>query len=546
MRRYVRKIIGGKRTKPEWFLLILVTLQIIAIFVFNFTRMKYSMDYDAICAVTQAAEMWKQKTLFLADWSYQTTLGLDSGVPFVALVYGITQNLFFSYGVVNCLFVLFYVYVYNRVCTDLSMSRLGKYFVLLILFTPYTLGQLGYAKMLFTAAAYYNLKAIMSVMTVSIMIRFYKKADRQLLFCGLFYLFLFLSSVSTSVYALICCVFPILLFLFIQIMRGDMLFRDGKITISFLKQKPFLFAVGGLIVAAAGLVFYKVFGIPSNPPKMNLTSLTNIWKNLGKCVAGIYDIFGGLGQGYAIISPKGIYTLLCFCIITFILVCLFIRIRVMIREGREDKGGLLISCFAGINFFVLVLADVTYSGWIFESRYHLLPMLVVILCVGGAVDKVGEYANKSVKVMGYLILVGVMILVNTGAWSQYYRIDNHADELGMILKDVEEEDIKVMYVFGEENVIEGRIMKSLSLDVNIVVTTDGKVAVGNGVSTKYFDNRKAKKHVALLTTEGEKGNIPVYVMQEAKMVKTYEYRNYSLYILENNCFDFVTGFQEPQ
>lgn len=545
MRERIQKMSGEKRTKAEWFLLILVMFQIIAIFVFNFTRMKYSMDYDAICAVTQAAEMWRQKTLFLTDWSYQTTLGLDSGVPFVALVYGVTKNLFFSYGLVNCVFVLFYVYVYNRVCTDLAMSRIGKYFIFLILFTPYTLGQLEYTKMLFTAAAYYNLKAIMSVMVVSIMVRFYKAGDRQFLFCGIFYCFLFLSSVSTSVYALMCCVFPVLLFLGIEVMRKDMLFKEGRITVSFLKQKPFLFAIGSLIVAAAGLIFCKVFDLPINPPQTNLTSATDIWRNAGSCIAGIYYIFGGLGEGDAIASPDGIYRLICFCITTFILVCLFVRVRTMIKGKKEDKAGLLIGCFAAVNLFVLVLADMTYSGGIFESRYHLLPMLAVMLCVGGAVDSVRKHTNKSVKVLGYLVLAGGMIIVNAGSWSQSYRMDNHANELEQILEDVKEADVKVMYVFGEENATEGRIMKSLSQDINTVVTADGKIGMPNGVSTKYFDGGKVKKHVALLTTEGEKEKIPAYLMQGAKLVKTYEYRNYSLYVLEENHFDLVAGLPEP-
>lgn len=545
MRERIQKISGEKRTKAEWFLLVLVMLQIAAIFVFNFTRMKYSMDYDAICAVTQAAEMWRQKTLFLTDWSYQTTLGLDSGVPLVALFYGVTKNLFFSYGLVNCLFVLFYVYVYNRVCTDLSMSRIGKYFVFLFLFTPYTLGQLEYTKMLFTAAAYYNLKAIMSVVAVSIMVRFYKKGHRQFLFCGIFYCFLFLSSVSTSVYALICCVFPMLLFLVIEIMQKNMLFEEGRITVSFLRQKPFLFAIGSLVVAAAGLIFCKVFELPINPPKTNLTSATDIWRNIGSCITGIYYIFGGLGEGDAIASLNGIYRLICFCVITFVLVCLFVRIRTMIKEKRDDKAGLLIGCFAAVNFFVLALADMTYSGGVFESRYHLLPMLVVMLCVGGVADSVRGHANKSIKFLSYLVLVGGMILVNAGSWSQYYRMDNHANELEQIMEDVKEADVKLMYVFGEENAIEGRIMKSLSLDVNVVVTEDGKTGMPNGVSTKYFDGGKVKKHVALLITEGEKEKIPAYLMQGAKLVKTYEYRNYSLYVLEDNHFDFAAGLPKP-
>lgn len=88
----------------EWILFVILAAQVAAIVVFNFTRMKYCMDYDSICALTQAREIWRQKTLALSDWTYQTTLGWDSGVPLAALLYGVTKNLFVSYGIVNCLF----------------------------------------------------------------------------------------------------------------------------------------------------------------------------------------------------------------------------------------------------------------------------------------------------------------------------------------------------------------------------------------------------------------------------------------------------------
>lgn len=547
--RIMTKWMGGERTRTEWLLFAIVVLQIVTIFVFNFTRMKYCMDYDSICAVTQAAEIWKQKTLILSDWAYQTTLGWDSGVPLVALVYGLTKNLFFSYGLVNCLFVLFYVYVYNRVCNDLNLSKLAKYVVMILLFTPYSLNQLGYAKMLFTAAAYYNVKAILSVMALSILLRIYKDHKAvQPVFCGLFYLFLFASGASTMVYALLCCVVPVILFLVIEVMRKNLLFRDGKWNVSFLLRREFLFVYGAVIASVAGLLFCKLFNLPINPPETNLITVNDFWKNVGSCIAGIYEIFGGLtgGAETPIMSLQGITILICFCIVTLLLGCLIYRVAKMLKQRSAKTETIIIGCFAAVNFLILTLADMTYSGGAFESRYHLLPMLVVFFCTGSVVDEIREKANASVKWLLMTALVSCLLVVNSIGYWNCFHIDNQADELEQILADVRANDIKLLYVLGEEESIsEARIMKSLSDDVNVVVTADGVIGMPNGVSTKYFDVSQMTKDVAVLVTSEEQENMPAYVRSRAKCIKTYEYRQYALYLLEENPFDFKAGLPEP-
>ena len=66
-----------KNNKKEIFFVVLLVVELLCIFIFNLTRLKCQADYDSSCGMAQIIEIWKQKTLAIKDWSYQTTVGWD-------------------------------------------------------------------------------------------------------------------------------------------------------------------------------------------------------------------------------------------------------------------------------------------------------------------------------------------------------------------------------------------------------------------------------------------------------------------------------------
>ena len=96
---------------------------------------------------------------------------------------------------------------------------------MIFLFTPYTIGQLEYLNMMFASQASYNIRALLPMMMISIMIRFYqgKKFSEQWAISGLFLVLLFVSGISSSIYGLISCVIPILVYAMIELLHNDKL-----------------------------------------------------------------------------------------------------------------------------------------------------------------------------------------------------------------------------------------------------------------------------------------------------------------------------------
>ena len=60
----------------------------------NLTQMKYHMGFDASSYYLKALEMYKQGTIFVKNWTDQTTLYFDSAVPLAAFLMNIFKNIF--------------------------------------------------------------------------------------------------------------------------------------------------------------------------------------------------------------------------------------------------------------------------------------------------------------------------------------------------------------------------------------------------------------------------------------------------------------------
>jgi hypothetical protein len=153
-------IMKKKCKKLEIFLFILLVLQLLVIAVFNLTRLPYVAGFDSSAAMAQAMQIWKQRTIFLKDWAYQSTLGLDSGLLLASMIYGVTGNIFISYGLSNCVIIALYFYVIYEILKEINVSKTVRLITLIILFTPYSLEPLGYMPMLFTNASYYSIKVL--------------------------------------------------------------------------------------------------------------------------------------------------------------------------------------------------------------------------------------------------------------------------------------------------------------------------------------------------------------------------------------------------
>lgn len=132
--------LNDKKVLLIWGLRIAFLVQLLVLVYFNLTHLKYIVDYDGSVPVAQAMEIWKQKRIFIHDWGYQTTMGLDSPVLLAALLYGVTGNGCLAYGMANIIWILLLLLVINDIYTECEIRKEYRYVGFVLLLTPYTMG----------------------------------------------------------------------------------------------------------------------------------------------------------------------------------------------------------------------------------------------------------------------------------------------------------------------------------------------------------------------------------------------------------------------
>ena len=302
MKTWIAKI----KDSGPWivFFEIFVIAQLLLIFVFNLTHLKYEAGFDSSAAMAQAMEIWNQKSIFLKHWDYQSTLGLDSVIIPASIFYGITHNIFLAYGIADCLGVLLYIYIFRDIFKMLQLPKLVRMIVYVLLLTPYSLEPLGYMPMMFTGAAYYIIKVLIPIMLIDILlkIRLEIPVRRYLHILITYFAAVYLTALSCGLYLLICGLLPIILYeLFTVICSGS--FKN------FLSKNTLLLAAS-LVIYGLGYASAKIYGADIFTNEMVLTTAENFVNNFAKCIIGIAELFGALpNQKIVVTSAFGIHYL---------------------------------------------------------------------------------------------------------------------------------------------------------------------------------------------------------------------------------------------
>ena len=153
-------------------LLVVFLAQIMMLAVFNLTQLQYHMGYDASSWYLKAMEMAKQKTIFVKEWANQTTLYFDSAVPFAALLYWATGDIFVSYGIVNFMIDIGIFFVFYNILKALRISDLAKLVCLNMIACTYispgfnNANDLGYFSSILSSNSGYGLKALLMLMVI--------------------------------------------------------------------------------------------------------------------------------------------------------------------------------------------------------------------------------------------------------------------------------------------------------------------------------------------------------------------------------------------
>lgn len=521
--------------KEHWLEILLcvgIVIQIGALAVFNLTRLPYESNYDSSCAYAQIVEMWRQKRLILKDWSYQTTLGIDSPVILGALFYGITKNAFTAFGLANIVTVIVYAGLFYDILKQAEVKKNMRLLAVLFLLTPYSTGQLGYMPMLFTSAGSYAYKLFVPLLLIDILVRMHKgQGIRKYWYLILFAsFFVFDTAVSSGEYILLCAVLPLIGYEILHVLIGNDLKQIFNKRIGLLIIESGIYLVGIKAGRRTGI-------IESVGSQMMLTKAKHFPSGIAKCLTGIFQLFGGIPdyEDIPVTQTFGMMYLFRFFLAAVILAS-WIYLLAHLKENEKYKELVgMITCIFAVNLIVLIFANVNYASKTFEYRYHLISMIPMLLLTSIAASDLWE-RRKLLEQTIVLVTIALLFVVNVYDYKNYMRdCYNYQGDMQAITSIAEQEGVKLIITVGSESIQMGRCMRNVNPDVEISTWGGYNHGVGWGASTYYFDNTHLKAPYMVLMTQKEYALIPEYLAKQLEEVQTFGL--FQLYRVKENVLD---------
>lgn len=520
-------------------LLLLFLVQTVMLAVFNLTQMQYHMGYDASSFYLKAMEIAKQGTLFLKNWVDQTTLYFDSAVPFAALLYRITGNIFVSYGIVNLVVDLGIFYVFYSILKSMSVSDLSKLVCLNMIACSYlspgfnNANDIGYFSSVLSSDGAYGLKMLIILMVIKMMFDM-EDGNANNLYIFITEALLFVSGVSSGWYLIVTVLAPLLVYYILRMLIHNS-FREMRNT------RALWLMISILVVMAGKMAAVHIIGFESKDSHMVLTGLTVFWKNLGAIVLGFMQLVGAfpLKADQPALEIRGLLYLA--GVIVF-LVCMTGAVYAVRRwfqdMKRTDRYSMLI-CIAGFNLLMFTVLCTTYGSEIFETRYLIPLFFIFVIMAGSFVDSLD---NRLIfKYVGVAFLFAVLLLLNVADSHIFLNTKNNYQTLVSLTEKAKALEASVVYVCGNDIGIDARNLRVVDGARVYKFIDEGSLnsAAYWGDYTYYKDAGSVQGKNVLITTEQYLDVIPEYIKN--KYILEDRIDKYLVYSAETAVFDLESG-----
>lgn len=530
----------GAVIRQHPFLSIVVLLQMGLIVYLNLFCLDHYLGYDCSSYYLQAIEIWRQKTLMLSNWDYQTTLYTDSPVPFAALLYGLLGNISVAYGLTVVIFSALFVALF--VCTAglLGLPLRAKMIAVILLLTPYTMmrevnNDLGYFRMMFFAHGAYVVKVLILFMVWICAIKCgnWDKKWSSIVARILSLCLCVLTGMSSGLYLFVFGIAPAAAFFMIRAIRED--------TRAQTNWRPMLYLAACTLCEAAGLVFSKkVMHFTSKDLTTVWTGLTQFWDNLFSIFGGYLKLTGGLpiAEQVPVFSRGGIPYAFSFVLSVFLLFAGTMGAIKSIRSGVNSFFAFV--CAFDVLIFIPIFT--TYGLLIFEERYLIPSFVGLILFAALWVESNLSCKNKSWRIVLCCALAVCIFAINLNSYIHIYASQNQYAEMEEIKIAAQEFDSDLVYVAGGQIGILARNIRVYD-DSRVYKYTENLLNPHHWGDYTYYDDAYGYDGTTMLVTTDDFYNtaVPDYLKRQFEFRKTIGESILVFVASGSNPIDFTTG-----
>ncbi|MCL2356882.1 MAG: hypothetical protein FWC70_06970 [Defluviitaleaceae bacterium] len=427
------------KKNPDFFLKIgfaaLFVLQFIGIVYINLFRNGHRIGFDAGIAFSNAIEIWEQGTLnpvFLREFS---NLHFDTAMPFAALLYGITGDIFLSFGIVNIIFSALIAVAFAILLKDITNTNtlenregiranntLAIIVPMCILFSSfvsrgcYLNNSLdNFYSLIFTSAAFWGFRLLTGLCCIKAFLVFYEKKSgtASIIWATIATAAVFICAVSTGFYILVTFIAPLILFFGVKALTGSASVKE------LLKNKAVYLVILWVFVTLVGrFVAGSVFDFRPNDTPV-LTGAADFFSNLQSVYLGYLILLGGIRHVtyVPVASRSGLFFLSNIFIAHLLIAAVVLTLSRIKKKAALSDGALIFLSVIFVNLVIFTLTFLTYGATVFETRYLIPVVVALIALLGGVISYEGKTARVRHALLGCLL--AALIISNLFSFSTY-------------------------------------------------------------------------------------------------------------------------------
>lgn len=557
----VKKIIEKIKsfTLVDYVLLFLLGFQLVFLVYSDIVYVPLSMDNDASKTFVRAMEVWRQKTVYLPNWSQMTTLETGNPTILAVLFYGLFKDIYLAYTLANIVMLILFLYVFFFLLKRLNVNATGVLFGMVLLMTPLSFGQLLYYNMMFYAVGAYSFRMIIPLLMVLLLTEDYEKTKlwqwilTLLLTCAM----VFLCAISTGIYVFITAIFPTF-FVFIWM---DVLKRDHIWSNPFCKSNISCYAI--FLTFLIGLGIYYSQSLMASGMNKDMISADAFLTSIGYILPAFFELFGAFPYfGGSVMSLSGIMYLLraVLAAIAFGVLIKYgiscIQKMLPVKKNTADNNAEdLTACMLFMTVFVSVIICVV-TGTGNQVRYLLMAMVSGFVFLGCELSNLLQH-NKleklQKKVLNIVLIVAVGLIVilsdktvikgecyppqrsdNEKLIKVFELIKNLPERQICYLNDTASAENMRLFDYGSDRIYTSYMLTADEWNGTGVVVHDYYVDVTDAAAMDNDNIMIVNENLATFD------QMPVYLQNMYTEVDSYQ--NFHIYRSDRNRLDGVIGY----
>lgn len=457
---------------------IAVVIQFLFISFQNLFTIRDVLDNDMGKLFAHIAEMWKQKNIFIADWLYED-LELGFSSVFAFFIYGITKNIYVSFGLASIIFLIIYLYVIHELLGLAGFDQKAQCVAMLAFMVPYSYGQLMYTHMLFFGPGYYCIKVLVPLIALACLISETGYFRKHIPLLVLYYFLLFVTSASTGTYVFLTGLVPLIgTYAFVGCPRS---------------REKTVFVVTSVIDALAGIAASILAPVSYAIYTSMLTSSEELHDSIAFLINRFAEMMGCLpGDSVEVSSVTGAACLLrCVFIVLFVIFTAAYFSRGLyaiykkpksVRDALSIYAAILLAC----NLLIVILTGLTDN-----ARYLLVAICpLLIIYAAELYEKVYTVRESFVRVFMVLTLFGMLFLSDLnmayGDPYPYSRKDSAKyDKLQEILDEYPDKNVVFFNDTGTTEIMRARNIGNDRIFITYAAD-GGEDSQGGFVVTDYY------------------------------------------------------------